>query len=300
MALTPSNGPQILSRTRSGTLSTELDEASTNLMHLSLDIHDEREAMHRGEAKHSALTRRVSNRVSRVKSVEDLRIPPMTPLGPAGQPTTNNAQADELIELEQDEMRRGTTASKWNLNVTSGPLLRRITSAEQMLDLDQPDDELDDVDDFTSDEEPYKCKPPSIASSATSQRSSFLGIRVEDHSAERVDAFAREVKITGYHPVGSQDAAGFVVFDIAIRTREGAELRIHRRYSAFVRLRKELLLAHPELKACVPPLPPKSSFSKYRASFLEKRRQQLSFWLSTVLLHPLAGASAVVRQWVLE
>ncbi|KAM0786601.1 hypothetical protein ACM66B_002055 [Microbotryomycetes sp. NB124-2] len=273
-------------------MSQELDEAVANLLHSSLDIHDERERMQwTNQSTGLTNSRERQRRVSRVKSTEGLRLPP--PLVHETRPIGGTSQHPGEGASGNDAGRQSSS-----LNGSNGPLLRRVTSVEQMLDAGT-DDDLED-DGFTSEDEPFRIKPPSIASSATSQRSSFLGIRLEDHSENHVAAFASEAKITGYHSVGAQNAGGFVVFDIDIRTREGSQLRIHRRYSAFVRLRKELLQAQPQLKACVPPLPPKSSFAKFRASFLEKRRQHLSFWLSTVLLHPIAGSSPIVRHWVLE
>ncbi|BGP00957.1 hypothetical protein JCM10021v2_004647 [Rhodotorula toruloides] len=115
----------------------------------------------------------------------------------------------------------------------------------------------------------------------------------------------RGVRITGYHAVGSE-SGGFVVFDIEIdtlpvnATSQSTTIRIHRRYSAFARLRSDLLYAHPRFRNIVPRLPPKSSLAKYRPSFLERRRQRLAFFLATILLHPILGGDPIVRQWVLE
>jgi hypothetical protein len=108
---------------------------------------------------------------------------------------------------------------------------------------------------------------------------------------------------------------------------QGTVFHALKRYSAFVQLRNDLLRALPNLKGQIPRLPPKSSLckqpfcsllnarvvmlsvliapspvpaAKYRPSFLERRRQQLGFWLTSVLLHPEAGASTIMRAWVLE
>ncbi len=106
---------------------------------------------------------------------------------------------------------------------------------------------------------------------------------------------------------------------------QGIVLHALKRYSAFVQLRNDLLRALPNLKGQIPRLPPKASLckqqssslgwfindramltpwaiaaAKYRPSFLERRRQQLGFWLTSVLLHPEAGASTIMRAWVLE
>jgi hypothetical protein len=47
------------------------------------------------------------------------------------------------------------------------------------------------------------------------------------------------------------------------------------------------------------PFPPFDT-AKYRPSFLERRRQHLAYWLSSVLLHPILGGCPEVRQWILE
>ncbi|GAA5904700.1 hypothetical protein JCM8208_001330 [Rhodotorula glutinis] len=186
--------------------------------------------------------------------------------------------------------------------------LRRVTSADLLVRLDDGgEDDLvdDDADQFSSDDESFRFRPPSIASTTTSRRSSRRGVRVEDWTDRRTGNFVRDVKITGYHAVGSE-GGGFVVFEIEIETlptgaaARPTKIRCHKRYSAFVRLRADLLQADPSFRGHVPRLPPKSSFAKYRPSFLDKRRQLLAFWLSTVLLHPVVGGSPVVRRWVLE
>ncbi|GAA6024616.1 hypothetical protein JCM10207_001022 [Rhodosporidiobolus poonsookiae] len=124
-------------------------------------------------------------------------------------------------------------------------MLRRTTSAD-LLVRDDGGSEVDDDDDgFTSEEEPFRYRPPSIASTTTSQRSSRRGVRVEDWSDRQSSCFVREVRIKGYHAVGSE-GSGFVVFDIEIDTlppdsaAQGSTIRIHKRYSAFVRLRSDL------------------------------------------------------------
>ncbi|KAI5476986.1 Phox-like protein [Pseudohyphozyma bogoriensis] len=82
--------------------------------------------------------------------------------------------------------------------------------------------------------------------------------------------------------------------------RDGATIRTLKRYSAFVKLRNDLMRTFPRLKYLIPPLPPKSGFAKFRPSFLERRRQQLCYWLTIVLLHPQTGCSGIVRAWVTE
>ncbi|GAA5873106.1 hypothetical protein JCM8547_006793 [Rhodosporidiobolus lusitaniae] len=148
-------------------------------------------------------------------------------------------------------------------------LLRRTTSAEQLVRDAQDDDEGDD--DFSSDDEPFRYRPPSIASTTTSQRSSRRGVRVEDWSDRQSSSFVREVRIKGYHAVGSE-GSGFVLFDIEIDTvppnphAQGTTIRIHKRYSTFVRLRADILRSFPRLRPLIPTLPPKSSFGTLSSS----------------------------------
>ncbi|KAG0658666.1 PX domain-containing protein ypt35 [Rhodotorula mucilaginosa] len=153
-------------------------------------------------------------------------------------------------------------------------------------------------------DESFRFRPPSVASTSTSRRSSRIGVRIEDWSERPNATFVKDVKMTGYQTVGSE-GSGFVVFDVELQTlptpqSPGTILKIHKRYSAFVQLRHNLLASYPQFRGLVPRLPPKSSLAKYRPSFLEKRRQLLGYWLSTVLLHPILGGTAVVRVWVLE
>ncbi|TKA55943.1 hypothetical protein B0A53_01644 [Rhodotorula sp. CCFEE 5036] len=153
-------------------------------------------------------------------------------------------------------------------------------------------------------DESFRFRPPSVASTSTSRRSSRIGVRIEDWSERPNATFVKDVKMTGYQTVGSE-GSGFVVFDVELQTlptpqSPGTILKIHKRYSAFVQLRHNLLASYPQFRGLVPRLPPKSSLAKYRPSFLEKRRQLLGYWLSTVLLHPILGGTAVVRDWVLE
>lgn len=182
-------------------------------------------------------------------------------------------------------------------------LLPRAFSTADLLVRDGPDSDNDEAD-FASDDESFRFGPPSVASTSTSRRSSRIGVRIEDWSERPNATFVKDVKMTGYQTVGSE-GSGFVVFDVELQTlptpqSPGTVLKIHKRYSAFVQLRHNLLASYPQFRGLVPRLPPKSSLAKYRPSFLEKRRQLLGYWLSTVLLHPILGGTAVVRDWVLE
>jgi PX domain-containing protein len=56
-------------------------------------------------------------------------------------------------------------------------------------------------------------------------------------------------------------------------------MNICKRYSEFDDLRHRLMMTFPDFEAAVPPLPPKSVISKFRPSFLDKRRQGLQYFL---------------------
>ncbi|KAF8652631.1 hypothetical protein AX16_004292 [Volvariella volvacea WC 439] len=123
-------------------------------------------------------------------------------------------------------------------------------------------------------------------------------IWLEDNSGEST-VFARGVSIDGWINVGDKLGGAYVVYDCAIKTKEGTTIHIHKRYSAFVELRQTLLQTLPHhLRHFVPSLPPKATLARYRPAFLERRRQLLQYWLSTVLLHPDIGSFKAVRLWV--
>ncbi|GAA6009945.1 uncharacterized protein JCM10292_004276 [Rhodotorula paludigena] len=170
------------------------------------------------------------------------------------------------------EGRRGTATEQAGAEHLMVPAvspypLRRANSADLLVRMDGSGDEDDTVDGagFSSDDESFRFRPPSIASTTTSQRSSRRGVRVEDWTERQSTGFVRDVRVPSYHAVGSE-GSGFVVFDIQLETiplggqAQGTSIRIHKRYSAFVRLRGDLLKSDPRFHRLVPRLPPKSSF----------------------------------------
>ncbi|KAF7419192.1 hypothetical protein PC9H_001778 [Pleurotus ostreatus] len=137
---------------------------------------------------------------------------------------------------------------------------------------------------------------PDVAPSLFSRESIWL----QDHSGESA-AFAQDVEISGWTSVGDRKGGAYVVYDCSIKTKEGTVIHAHKRYSAFEELETALRLSLPRnLQASVPDLPPKAPLSKYRPVFLERRRQLLQHWLSSVLLHPEIGACKAVRLWVMD
>ncbi|KAF8469656.1 Phox homologous domain-containing protein [Kalaharituber pfeilii] len=111
--------------------------------------------------------------------------------------------------------------------------------------------------------------------------------------------WARNVRVTDYTIVqGSRTRAGaYVLWNCWIETLEGAQFTVRRRYSEFVTLRDKLCVTFPRSLASLPALPPKSVVSKFRAAFLENRRQGLSYFLSCILLNPEFAGSPLVKDF---
>ncbi|KAH7910208.1 Phox-like protein [Hygrophoropsis aurantiaca] len=138
---------------------------------------------------------------------------------------------------------------------------------------------------------PTRKGPPSVFS-----RDIWLG----DNSGES-RAFARDVAISGWTSVGDKLGGAYIVYDCVIRTKEGTTIHAHKRYSAFADLDEDLRRTLPyHLHHFIPTIPPKSPFARYRPAFLDRRRRQLQYWLSAVLLHPEIGACQAVRFWVMD
>ncbi|KAG2144535.1 Phox homologous domain-containing protein [Suillus clintonianus] len=133
--------------------------------------------------------------------------------------------------------------------------------------------------------------PPSIFS---------RDIWLNDNSGTSL-TFARNVHIAGWTSVGDKLGGAYVVYDCVIRTKEGTTIHAHKRYNDFAVLHDALKHSLPKHQHhFIPALPPKSPFSRYRAAFLDRRRRQLQYWLSAVLLHPEIGACQAVRWWVMD
>ncbi|OBZ65311.1 hypothetical protein A0H81_14760 [Grifola frondosa] len=77
---------------------------------------------------------------------------------------------------------------------------------------------------------PYSPPSPREAVSVFS-KDIWLG----DNSGESL-AFARDVEIAGWTSVGDKLGGAYVVYDCAIRTKEGTVIHTHKRYSAFAEL----------------------------------------------------------------
>ncbi|KAF9044070.1 hypothetical protein BJ165DRAFT_1479129 [Panaeolus papilionaceus] len=132
-------------------------------------------------------------------------------------------------------------------------------------------------------------------------------------------AFAQDIQIPGWTMVGdaitspvgakstkainvnSRTVGTYVVYDCVIQTKEGTNMHILKRYTAFEELDHALRTTVPRtLLPLIPTLPPKSALARFRPAFPDKRRKLLQFWLASVLLHPDLGGRDVVRAWVLK
>ncbi|KAF5336768.1 hypothetical protein D9758_016391 [Tetrapyrgos nigripes] len=138
---------------------------------------------------------------------------------------------------------------------------------------------------------------PTIAPSIFSGDGIWLG----DNSGES-STFARDVKISGWTSVGDNSKGGaYIVYDCVIKTKEGTVIHAHKRYNAFVDLENSLRKTLPRhQQRYIPQLPPKAPLARYRPAFLDRRRRQLEYWLSSVLLHPDVGGCKAVRLWVMD
>ncbi|KIY52874.1 Phox-like protein, partial [Fistulina hepatica ATCC 64428] len=136
----------------------------------------------------------------------------------------------------------------------------------------------------------YSMGPPSIFSK---------DIILDDHSGEST-AFARDVQIAGWTSVGDKGGA-YVVYDCVIKTKEGTDIHVHKRYSEFEALDHALKRSLPtHMIHYIPTLPPKAPLSRFHAPFLARRRRELQYWLAAVLLHPDIGGCKAVRTWVVS
>ncbi|KDN42469.1 hypothetical protein RSAG8_06786, partial [Rhizoctonia solani AG-8 WAC10335] len=139
--------------------------------------------------------------------------------------------------------------------------------------------------------------PGSMANRSVFSNDIWLG----DNCGNADRTFARDVQLVGWASVGDNISTGYVVYDCAIRTKEGVTIHAHKRYSSFIELEKTLRRTlPPHVVHNIPALPPKNAFAKYRSAFLDARRRKLQTWLATVLMHPDIGGCPAVREWILE
>ncbi|GAA5991184.1 hypothetical protein JCM10908_006575 [Rhodotorula pacifica] len=220
---------------------------------------------------HGTKQTRAGHPARRSQSIVDLRLPGgwVSPRDDVGRLDDGRGGNSEPLQPPEGVQHgsTGTTAftqARARLAPTSESLPRASSSASLLIR--DGEDSSDEEADFASDDESFRFRAPSIASTSTSHRSSRLGVRVEDWSARPNSAFVKDVKITGYHTVGAE-SSGFVVFDVELQTlptlqSQSTVMKLHKRYSSFAQLRHTLLSAHPQFRGLVPRLPPKSSLGE--------------------------------------
>ncbi|KAK7682847.1 hypothetical protein QCA50_014232 [Cerrena zonata] len=193
---------------------------------------------------------------------------------------------------QSSEASGSSTISKSNSLSSSKGLLVLIPDRIDVEEEARLYEEICDTPDYRSPERPMSpVGAPSVFSN---------DIWLADNSGES-QAFAREVKVAGWSSVGDKLGGAYIVYDLAIHTKEGTVIHALKRYSAFAELHAKLRATLPSnYQRSVPPLPPKSPWSKFRPAFLEQRRQLLEHWISSVLLHPDVGGCKAVREWVME
>ncbi|KAJ2807039.1 hypothetical protein H4R20_001445 [Coemansia guatemalensis] len=87
-------------------------------------------------------------------------------------------------------------------------------------------------------------------------------------------------------------------FKVIVHLTSGENLTVMRRYTDFEILREVLCERYRTFSKRIPTLPRKKAFGKFEDRFLKKRENGLQFFLAYVMLHPVIGCSAVIRQWL--
>ncbi|KAH7027621.1 uncharacterized protein B0I36DRAFT_327488 [Microdochium trichocladiopsis] len=131
------------------------------------------------------------------------------------------------------------------------------------------------------------------------------GITLRDNENSSIDdrgsaCWARSVVIRDYVTVngGATNIGAFVVWNVRVETLSGSHMNICKRYSEFDDLRSRLIRSFPSFAGAVPELPPKSLISKFRPSFLEKRRAGLQYFLNCIMLNPEFSGSPILKEFL--
>ena len=157
-------------------------------------------------------------------------------------------------------------------------------------------------DEFTTDDGTRANSGRASPPGSLANRSVFSNdIWLDDNCGNADRTFARDVQLVGWASVGDSISTGYIVYDCAIRTKEGVTIHLHKRYNQFVQLDKALRRTLPaDVLHNIPSLPSKNALAKYRPAFLDARRRKLQTWLAAVLMHPDIGGCPAVREWILE
>lgn len=108
--------------------------------------------------------------------------------------------------------------------------------------------------------------------------------------------WCRNVMIGEYTIITGMNKIRFVVWTICITTKDHARIIIRKRYNEFVTLRQALV--RDGLHQMIPQLPIKSALLNFDPQFLERRRNGLEFFLSSILLHPQLCQHPLVKLFV--
>ncbi|CAG8490586.1 798_t:CDS:2 [Paraglomus occultum] len=111
--------------------------------------------------------------------------------------------------------------------------------------------------------------------------------------------FAEEVTVSDPLRVGA-GYGSYIEYTCTVKGPEGTSITVRKRYSEFVKLRTQLSKAQPHFKNLIPKLPPKKVVGKFGTAFVERRRKDLEYFLTYILLHPTLGATPVVRKWFMS
>ncbi|KAG8714141.1 hypothetical protein FRC09_017951 [Ceratobasidium sp. 395] len=88
-------------------------------------------------------------------------------------------------------------------------------------------------------------------------------IWLDDNCGNADRTFARDVQLVGWANVGDNISTGYVVYDCAIRTKEGVTIHLHKRYNSFVKLNDALHRTLPlDVVHNIPALPSKNALGQ--------------------------------------
>ncbi|KAG6003487.1 hypothetical protein E4U43_000915 [Claviceps pusilla] len=121
-----------------------------------------------------------------------------------------------------------------------------------------------------------------------------------EHDDRNNACWAKSVDIVDYTVVngGATSVGAFVVWNVRVETLNRSYMNVRKRYSEFDDFRTKLVKTFPHFEAAVPALPPKSLISKFRPTFLEKRRIGLQYFLNCILLNPEFSGSPVLKEFL--
>ncbi|CAG8569973.1 4845_t:CDS:2 [Acaulospora morrowiae] len=124
-------------------------------------------------------------------------------------------------------------------------------------------------------------------------------IQISLRRSKPTNLFAEEVNVGNPVRVGT-GYGSYIAYTCTVKGQEGANIVARKRYSDFIRLRSQLIKAQPKYKKLIPCLPPKRVVGKFMPEFIERRRKDLEYFLSYILLHPVLGSTMVVRRWFMD